>query len=94
MSAKFLWKKTQISSERELNDDFVEQFAALKIELTTSDINGWFRADGPGYEYLDEQEIVDLGSVAERNECDETKNADENAKSTMLFFSCKGNVNV
>ena len=49
-----------ISSEKRLNDDFVEQFAALNIESTTSDINGWFHADRLGYEYLDEQGIVDL----------------------------------
>ena len=42
------------SSESGLNDDFVEQFAALNIEMTTSDIDDWFHADGPGYEYLDE----------------------------------------
>ena len=38
-----------------LNDEFVEQFAALNIELTTSDIDDWFQADGPGYEHTDEQ---------------------------------------
>ena len=47
-------EENAISSGRELNDDFVELFAALNIELTTSDIDGWFYADGPGYEYLDE----------------------------------------
>ena len=62
-----------------MNSDFVEQFAALNIELTISDIDGWFHADGPGYEYLDEQEIIDRGSVAEENECDE-EDADENTQ--------------
>ena len=86
-------KENAISSERKLQYDFVEQFAALNIELTTSDIDGWFHADGPGYEYLDEQGIVDLYSVAEGNECDEEENADENTqhltqKAQMLFFSC------
>ena len=51
-------EENAISSERGLNDDFVEQFSALNIELTTSDIIGWLHADGPGYEYLDEQGIV------------------------------------
>ena len=88
-----------MSSERGLNDDFVEQFAALNVELTTSDNDGWFYADGPGYEYLDEQGIVDLVSVPEENECDKEEDADENsqhfnAKSTMLFFSGRGNANV
>ena len=77
-----------ISSERGLNDDFVEQFAALNIELTTSDIDGWFHADGPGYEYLDEQGIVDLVSVAEGNECDEEENADENTQHSTQKAQC------
>ena len=92
-------EENAISSERGLNDDFVEQFSALNVELTTSDINGWFYADGPGYEYLNEQGIVDLVSVAEGNECDEEEDADKNSqhlaqKAQMLFFSCRGNVNV
>ena len=63
----------------------------------TSDIDGWFHADGPDYEYLDEQGIVYLVSVAEWNECNEEKNANENTqhstqKAQMLFFSCRGNV--
>ena len=71
----------------------------LNIELTTSDIDGWFHADGPGYKYLDEQGIVYLVSVGEGNECDEEENADENAqhstqKAQMLFFSRRGNVHV
>ena len=53
----------------------------------------------PGYEYLDEQEIVYFVSVAEENECDEVKDANENTqhstqKAQMLFFLCRGNVNV
>ena len=84
-------EENTIISERGLKDDFVE-LAALNIELTTSDIDGWFHADGPGYEYLDEQGVVDLISVAERNECDEEEDADENTqhstqKAQMLFFS-------
>ena len=73
-------KESAISSKRGLNDDFVEQFSAPNIELTTSNIDGWFHADGPGYEYLDEQGIVDLASVAEENECDEEEDADENTQ--------------
>ena len=72
-------EENAISSERGLNDDFVAQFSALNIELTTSDIDGWFHANGSGYEYLDEQGVVYLVSVAEGNECDEEKDANENA---------------
>ena len=92
-------EENAINSKRGLNDDFVEQFSSLNIELTTSDFDGWFHTDGPSYEYLDEQGIVYLVSVAEGNECDEEKDAKENTqhstqKAQMLFFSCRGNVNV
>ena len=92
-------EESAISSKRGLNDDFVEQFFVLNIELTTSGTDGWFHADGPGHEYLDKQGIVYLVSVAEGNECDEKKDANENTqhstqKAQMLFFSCRGNENV
>ena len=77
-----------ISTERGVNDDFVEQFAAVNIELTTSDIDGWFHADRPGDEYLDEQGIVDLVSVAEENECDEEEDADENTQHSTQKAQC------
>ena len=80
-------EENAISSERGLNDNFVEQFAALNIELTTSDIDGWFHADGLGYEYLDEQGIVDLVSLAEGNECDE-EDADENTQYSTQKAQC------
>ena len=74
-----------------MNDNFVEQFAALNIQLTISNIDGWFHADGPGHEYLDEQKIVDLASVAEGNECDEKENGDKNTQhltqKAQCFFS-------
>ena len=61
-----------------LNDEFVEQFAALNIELTTSDIDGWFQVDGPGHEHMDEQKIVDLVLAAEDEEHDEEDDTEEN----------------
>ena len=73
-------EKSAVSSKRELNDDFLEQFSALNIEWTTSGIDGWFHADGPGYEYMDEQGIVYLVSVTEGNECDKKEDADENTQ--------------
>ena len=56
--------------------------------MTTSDNDGWFYADGPGYEYLDEQGIVDLVSVPEGNECDEEENADENTQHSTQKAQC------
>ena len=80
-------EENEISSERGLNNDFVVQFAALNTELTTSDIDGWFHADGPGYKHLDEQEIVDF-LVAERNECDEEEDADKNTQHLTQKVQC------
>ena len=80
-------EENAISSERGLNDDFLEQFAALNIKLTTSDIDGWFHADGLGYEYLFEQGIVDLVSVAKGNECDQ-EDADENTQYSTQKAQC------
>ena len=37
---EFSVEENAISSKRWLNDDFVEQFDSLNIELTTSDIEG------------------------------------------------------
>ena len=61
----------------------------LNIELTTADIDGWFHADEPGYEYLDEQGIVDLVSVAGGNECDkEEGDADESTQHSTQKAQC------
>ena len=74
--------------ENVLNDEFVEQFAALNIELTTSDINGWFQADGPGYEHMDEQGIVDLVSAAEDEKRDEEEDTDKNTGHSTQKEKC------
>ena len=55
------------------------------MKLTTSDINSWFHADGPSYEYLDEQRIVDLVSAAEEIECDKEEDANE---TTIVLEYC------
>ena len=81
-------EESAISLKRGLNDDFVVRFAALNIELTTSDIDGWFRADGPGYEYLDEQGIVNLVLVSEGNEWDEEDDADKNTQHSTQKAQC------
>ena len=56
--------------------------------MTTSDIDGWFHADGPGHEYLNKQGIVDLVSVAKGNECDEEEDADENTQHSTQKTQC------
>ena len=84
-------------SESVLNDEFVEQFAALNIELTTSDVDGWFQADSPTYEHMDKQGIVDLVSAAEdeeRDEEDTDKNTGHLTKRKMSCFARRGNANV
>ena len=56
--------------------------------MTTSDFDDCFHADGPGYEYLDEQGIVDLVSEAEGNECNEEEDADENTEHSTQKAQC------
>ena len=53
-------EESAVCLESILNDDFVEKFAALNIVSETSDIDRWFQNDGPGYEHIDNQGIVDL----------------------------------
>ena len=82
-----------------LNDEFVKQFAALNIELTASDIDGWFQADGSGYGHIDEQGIVNFVAAIEDEERDEEENTDKNIghltqKRKMPCFAGRGNANV
>ena len=74
-------------TESILNDDFVEQFAALNIVLAPSDINEWFQNDGPGYEHMDEQGIVDLVTASAEDMRDE-EDADENAELSNRKEQC------
>ena len=95
---EFSLEENATCSESVLNDKFVEQFAALSIELTISDIDGWFQADGPDYEHMDEQGIVDLVLAAEDEERDEEEDTDENTglstKRKMSYFARRGNANI
>ena len=72
-------EESTVSSENILNDDFVEKFAPLNIVLEPSEIDEWFQNDGPGYEHMDDQEIVDLVIAPAENIRDE-EDADENAE--------------
>ena len=40
--------------------DFVDDFNELHIEVSEDDVAAWFNEDGPGYEHLHDQGIVDL----------------------------------
>lgn len=46
--------------------DFIEQFAVLTIN--EAEIHDWFNEDGPGYEHLNGQGIVELTTVTENVE--------------------------
>ena len=47
-------------SEKTQDNEFVQQFARLNITFTEDDIQRWMSCDGPGYEHMDEQGIVEL----------------------------------
>ena len=46
--------------EKTQDNEFVQQFARLNITFTEDDIQRWMSCDGPGYEHMDEQGIVEL----------------------------------
>ena len=40
--------------------DFIQKFSEIRLEVTRADIANWMNSDGPGYEHLSDQGIVDL----------------------------------
>lgn len=46
--------------------DFIEQFAVLTI--SEAEINDWFNENGPGYEHLNDQGIVEPTTMTENVE--------------------------
>ena len=42
------------------DDHFVQQLSCLNIEVSLTDIQSWMNSDGPGYQHMDKQGIVDL----------------------------------
>lgn len=40
--------------------NFIEQFAALDIDINEAEINYWLSANGPGYEHPSVQGIIEL----------------------------------
>ena len=43
-----------------MNEQFVNAFAALSIIVSGDDIDTWLAENGPGYEHLDNNGIVDM----------------------------------
>ena len=70
------------------NDNFVEQFAELNNYIKTSEIDGWFQADGPSYELMEEQQINDLVSAAEEHVRDEKEDPNENKEQSIQIMQC------
>ena len=71
LSLRNSWKKllplpaTQEDAETVpscLNEDFVQQFSQLNIEVSSDQIQKWMESDGPGHQHLNDQEIVNLVS--------------------------------
>lgn len=51
-----------------MNKDFIEQFSPLNIAGNEAEINEWFNADGPRYELINDQGIVETITVPENIE--------------------------
>ena len=39
-------------------------FDSLNMNVTSSDVEAWFQGDGPGYEHLNDQGIIELVTAA------------------------------
>ena len=46
-------------SEETTNSEFIQQFSRMNITFTDDDTQNWMSYDGPGYEDMDEQGIVE-----------------------------------
>ena len=54
-----------------MNEQFVYAFPALNIILSGDDIDSWLAEDGPGYEHLDDNGIVDMMNSEDPDDIDE-----------------------
>ena len=64
------------------NNDFVQQFSRVNITLTDDDIQNWMCCDGPGYEHMDEQGIVELISGDDEKDSNEEEDEIEDPQSS------------
>ena len=58
-------------------EQFVSVFGALKLNVTSSEVEAWFQGDGPGYEHLDENAIVDMVTVDDQQEEEEEEDDED-----------------
>lgn len=47
-------------------ENFIEQFAALDIDVNETEINNWLNTDSPGYEHPSVQGIIELITILEK----------------------------
>ena len=70
------------------NVDFVKQLEKLNIDIATSDIDVWFQTDGPGYEHMDDQSIIDLVSSEDGEMMDEDEEKASDLETTGQQLKC------
>ena len=58
-------------------EQFVCAFSALKVTVTSAEVEAWFQGIGPGYEHLDDNGIVRLVTTDDQ---DEQKDEDEDSE--------------
>ena len=60
-----------------MNEQLVNAFAALNIIVSGDDVDSWLAEDGPGYEHLDVNGIVDMMNSENPDDIDEEEEISE-----------------
>ena len=63
-------------------EQFVCAFSALKVTVTSAEVEAWFQGDGPGCEHLDDTGRVRLVTTDDQ---DEQKDEDEDSENFLKF---------
>ena len=72
-----------------MNEQLVNAFAALNITVSGDDIDSWLAEDGPGYEHLDVNGIVDMTNSEDPDDIDEEEEISEDDISQPCPFLIK-----
>ena len=78
-----------IMSSENMNEQFVNAFAALNIIVSGDDIDSWLAEDSPGYEHLHDNGIVDVMNSEDPDDIDKEEEISEDDISQPCAVSHK-----